>query len=254
MLDILNVNFGYMFRIRIAVLEDNSLETLPANMKISEFRSEKYQYDLMGVFEKLNELLSFLDTDAVDVILSDIFIDSHPIGLELLKKGHVQKIPVILMTHSQKKEVFSEAQRIRSVYYLIKPFHTFTLQSVIDSVFEWNQRSKQYDFIDRKFLFLSGKGGQREQVLFDEIIYLESEVNYCFVYTLTKKYVLKKSLSKMLSHELDERFIRIHQRYAVNKKQVLSVRKDSLELSGLIELPLGKSFQKRVREFVKMSQ
>lgn len=242
-----------MSRIRIAVLEDNPIEMLTLKMKLSEFGKDKYQYDLAGAFERLNDLLAFLESNTVDVILSDIFSKSHPMGLELLKKGPLQTTPIILMTNSQEKAVFSEAQRLRSVHYLIKPFHTFTLQSTIDSVFEENQRSSQHNFMDKKFLFLSGRGGQREQVLFDEIIYLESEVNDCFVYTLTKKYVLKKSLSKMLSNELDERFIRIHQKYVVNKKQVVSLRKDSLQLTGLIELPLGKSFQKPVREFVKMS-
>ncbi len=242
-----------MSRIRIAVLEDNPIEMLTLKMKLSEFGSEKYQYDLAGAFEKLDDLIAFLENDTVDVILSDIFTKSRPMGLELLKKRHVQTIPVILMTNSQEKHVFSEAQRLRSVHYLIKPFHAFTLQSTIDGVFEEHQRSSQHDFMDKKFLFLSGRGGQREQVLFDEIIYLESEVNDCFVYTLTKKYVLKKSLSKMLSNELDQRFIRVHQKYAVNKKQIVSLRKDTLQLTGLIELPLGKSFQKPVREFVKIN-
>ncbi len=241
-----------MIPIRIAVLEDNPIEMLTVKMMLTETDTGKYEYQLMGMFETLDSLLTFLQTTAVDIILSDIFAKNRPMGLELLKKQIIAHIPVILMTNSLEKAVFFDAQQLRSVHYLIKPFHAFTLQSTIESVFEEFQKQKQYDFFAHKFLYISGKGGQREQVLFEEIVYLESEGNYCFINTEGKRYVMKKSLIQLLTDELDSRFIRVHQRYAVNTKHIRVLRTDELHLTGSIELPLGKTFQKFVREFVKI--
>lgn len=241
-----------MPKIRLAILEDNPIEMLTVKMMLTEPATGKYEYQLMGMFDTLDLLLAFLQTTPVDIIIADIFTKNRPTGLDLLKKQVVAHVPVILMTNSQEKGVFTNAQQLRRVHYLIKPFHTFTLLSTIDSVFEELQKSKQYDFIDQKFFYLSGKSGQREQVLFEEIVYFESEGNYCFVYTESKKYVLKKSLSQLLNDELDSRFIRVHQKYVVNTKHIVTVKTGQIQLTGALELPLGKTFQKQVREFVKI--
>lgn len=240
-----------MILIRIVILEDSPIEMLTVRMMLEEPVTSKYEYQVVGTFETLELLLPFLETTSVDVILADIFYKNHPMGLELLRKKITTYIPVILMTSSQLKTVFSEAQQVRSVHYLIKPFHSFTLHSTIDRVYEEFQKNKQYDFFTHKFLYISGKSGQREQVLFGEIVYLESEGNYCYIFTGNKKYVLKKSLSHLLANELDHRFIRVHQKYAVNTKYIKSLKSDALQLTGLTELPIGQRFQKSVREFLK---
>ncbi len=240
-----------MIPIRIVILEDSPIEMLTVKMMLEEPVTSKYEYQVVGTFETLELLLPFLETTSVDIILADIFNKNRPMGLELLKKKITTYIPVILMTSSQLKTVFSEAQQVRSVHYLIKPFHSFTLHSTIDRVYEEFQKNKQYDFFTHKFLYISGKSGQREQVLFEEIVYLESEGNYCYIFTVSKKYVLKKSMTQLLANELDSRFIRVHQKYAVNTKYIKSLKSDELQLTGLTELPIGQRFQKSVREFLK---
>jgi DNA-binding LytR/AlgR family response regulator len=127
------------------------------------------------------------------------------------------------------------------------------LQSILEKALDEWEQSKQHDFIDHKFFYLSGLGGQREQVSFRNIIYLASESNNCFIFTDTKKYVTKKSLTKILNEDLGDGFLRIHQQYIVNKLHLKIIKPNSVVVKGEIELPIGKSYRKEVNDFLKTS-
>jgi DNA-binding LytR/AlgR family response regulator len=240
-----------MVEVIIVLLEDDPIDQIKMKFMLSEHTSSQYKFHLAGIFTQLDDLLKYLTNQKVDLILSDIFIQKKSVGIELLKKLRDIATPIVLMTSSQDQEVFLEAQRHRSVQYLVKPFHAITLHSAIEKALEEYSKSKQYDFIDKKYLYLSSKTGQYDQVWFSEIVYIEAEDSHCFIYTLTKKYILKKSLSKLLSEVLDDYFIRIHHKYAVNRGHIQKLDADILQLIGQIVLPIGKSFRKELNTFIK---
>ncbi len=240
-----------MDNILIVLLEDDPIDQIKIEIMLAERISSQHKYLLGGIYTQLDDLLTYLSNHEVDLILSDIFIQKKPVGIELLKALQGTPTPVVLMTTSQDQELFLEAQRYRSVNYLIKPFHAISLQSAIEKTLEEYNKSKHYDFVDKKYLYLSSKTGQRDKVWFTDIIYIEAEDSHCYIYTLTKKYVLKKSLSKLLAEELSNHFTRIHHKYAVNKVHIQQSETDILQLTGQVVLPVGKSFKKEVNSFLK---
>jgi DNA-binding LytR/AlgR family response regulator len=240
-----------MEEITIVLLEDDPIDQIKMEIMLAEQISSRYTYRLISPFTQLEDLLRYLHNHKVDLILSDIMIENKPVGIELLKILRDTLIPIVLMTSSQDPKLFSEAQRYRNVHYLIKPFHAISLQATLEKTIEEYRKSKQYDFLDGKYLYLSSKMGQREQVWLTDIVYIEAEDSYCYIYTLTKKYVLKKSLNKLLSEDLDERFIRIHHKYAVNKAGIRKAESDTIQLTEQVELPVGKSFKKDLNSLLK---
>jgi DNA-binding LytR/AlgR family response regulator len=241
-----------MTDIIIAILEDNPIDQIKMKVMLSKSISTQYRFHLGGIFTELDALLAYVATHKVDLVLSDIIIDGQPLGIELLKKlRHTTTLPIILMTLSQEEELFMEAQQYRSVHYLIKPFHAISLHSTIEKTLEEYKKSKQYDFLDKKYLHLSNKTGQKEYVWFTEIIYIEADDNYCYIYTTAKKYSLRKSLSKLLSEDLNDLFIRIHHRYAVNKLYIQVAEAELITLVSGMSLPVGRSFKKEVHVALK---
>lgn len=235
----------------VVVLEDNPIDQIKMQVMLSKSISTQYQFHVGGIFTELDALLAYVATHKVDLVLSDIMIDGQPLGIELLRSFRHTNLPIILMTLSQEEELFMKAQQYRSIHYIIKPFHAISLHSAIEKALEEHQKSKQYDFLDKKYLHLSNKTGQKEYVWFTEIIYIEADDSYCYVYTSTKKYILRKSLHKLLSEDLNDLFIRIHHRYAVNKLHIQTSKTDMLKLVGEISLPIGRSFKKEVNEVLK---
>lgn len=235
----------------IAMLEDDPIDQIKIEIMLAERISSQYKYRLGGTYTQLEDLITYLNDHEVDLVLSDIMIGNKPIGIELLKVLRDTLVPVVLMTTSQDQKLFLEAQKNLSVQYLVKPFHAITLQSAIEKTLEAHQKSKQYDFVDKKYLYLSSKSGQQDQVWFTEIVYIEADDSHCYINTLTKRYILKKSLTKLLGEELKNHFIRIHHKFAVNKVHVQHSEANTLKLTGQVVLPVGKSFKKDLNGFIK---
>ncbi len=235
----------------IAMLEDDPIDQIKIEIMLTELISSQYKYHLGGTYTQLEDLVKYLNNHKVDLVLSDIMIENKPIGIELLKILRDTLVPVVLMTTSQDQKLFLEAQKNLSVQYLIKPFHAITLQSAIENTLEAQKKSKQYNFIDKKYLYLSSKSGHQEQVWFTEIVYIEADDSHCYIHTFSKRYVIKKSLTKLLGEDLNEHFIRIHHKFAVNRIHIQQSEANTLKLAGPVVLPVGKSFRKELNSLLK---
>jgi DNA-binding LytR/AlgR family response regulator len=86
----------------------------------------------------------------------------------------------------------------------------------------------------------------QDRVYWDEILFLHSDRNDCFIHTSDKKYVIKRSLSKMVA-SLDQRFCRIHSSYLINIDFVLKVKAGIVHLAG-VQIPLGRTYKKAFLE------
>ncbi|AUD01306.1 LytR/AlgR family response regulator transcription factor [Spirosoma pollinicola] len=240
-----------MSPIRIILLEDNPIDSLTIQIMLTELVDKEHQLDLVAVFETLTPLLVFLETNEVDIVIADIFMNNKPVGLSLFDYLKHRPISLLFVSNTNDKDIFLEAQRKSSFRFISKPINLFTLHANLYSIYEEMQRNRQYNLLAKQYLYLSGKGGQQEQVLFDDIVYIESEGNYCFVFTTAKKYALKKSLSKVLEEDLDVSFLRIHRAYIVNKSAIKQIGPLSIKVNEHVSLPIGRHYRKSLMEFAR---
>jgi DNA-binding LytR/AlgR family response regulator len=240
-----------MKKIKVLLLEDNSIDTLKIEIMLSNTESSKYEIILHETFKTLETLLLYLQNHIkeIDVIISDIFINDKAKGLQLLKEISNSDIPVILITSSHDAAIYNEAKSIRTVQYLIKPFHKLTLQSSIILVFEENEKRKIHFEDDAKFLFLNLKLNHSERTNINDIIFIEAEGNYCYIHTKEKKYVLKKSLAKLINEDLDKIFVRTHHKFAVNRNYIKLLSSRSILLTNNVDLPIGISFKQSIKVY-----
>ena len=237
--------------IRIVLFEDNPIDSLTVQMMLAEPAVDAFQFHLLGVFETVSSLLLFLENNEVDILIADIFTNNKPVGLTLIDHLKHRPVSILFISNTHDKEIFAKVQRKPLLRFISKPIQLFTLHSTLCSIYEEKQRNKQYQFKDRRYLYLSGKGGQREQVVFDDIMYLESEGNYSFIHTLSKKYVIKKSLSQLIIDELTDDFLRVHKKFIVNKIYIKKIDETTIRLTDQLSLPIGKSYRKSLGDFVK---
>lgn len=243
-----------MKTIKVVLLEDDPIDRLKIEIMLSTSESSEYEIILIDTFNTLETFLLYLQNQIkeIDVIISDIFINNRAKGLKLLKELANSDIPVILTTSSHDTAIYNEAKSIRRVQYLIKPFHKLTLQSSIILVFEENEIRKLHYEDDAKFLFLKSKLNHNERTNINDIIFIEAEGNYCYIHTQEKKYVLKKSLTKLISEDLDKLFVRTHSKFAVNKNYIKLLRSRTILLTNNVDLPIGISFKQTIKEFATL--
>lgn len=235
-----------MNQIKIALLESDPIDCIKIEIMIAEFASSEHNFKLVGVFSSIVALIGFLELQTVDVIVCEVFNKNRIMGIESLNKLKNNTVPIILITHSHDVEVYQKSKKYRYFQYLVKPFHKFTLQSTVENALSVKYDKQIEADTNKRFIFLRGSSNRTDKVGLDEILFLETNGNYCNIHTKKKKYILKKSLNKILQVELDDNFMRIHHRYAVNKHHIQAVKLQSLEISGEIIFPIGKGFKKLI--------
>ena len=207
------------------------------------------EYQIIKAIDSLDYLKDCLENYKVDLFICSVFIQgkylNEIIFSDLIRRG----IPIICFTSVQEDHKYEELKDIVQGY-LVKPFYKNTLLSVLKNSLQLSSKSKLYDFIDKKFLYLNNKGRKLEKINFSEIIYLESAGNYCYINTSNKRYVERISLNKILKEKLDDRFKRVHHKYAINSEYLERVGWSEVKLTN-IELPLSNTFRPKLIEFTK---
>lgn len=94
-------------------------------------------------------------------------------------------------------------------------------------------KSKAYIFIR--------KNRKQVKVFLEEINYIESLKDYIQIHLATEKHVVKYSISNFQTL-LDNRFLRIHRSFIVNRDKITAYTKQDIEI-GDIEIPIGESYK-----------
>lgn len=181
------------------------------------------------------------------LIISDLFLGGEKTGLDLMKIGFAEGIPILLITACQEDGFFIEAKKRGNVAYLVKPFHKITLESTIDLMLSYHSPDVSAD----KILYIRGYHNEKTRVNYNDILWCQVNKNYSTIMTKTAKYVLKQSLQKTINELDDERFIRIHDAYAVNIDHITTIFADFLEINGQ-NLPLGRTYKKQLTQHVRI--
>ena len=206
-------------------------------------------YHIIKAVDCLAHLDECLLNLKVDLLICNVFIQGNYLNKDLFLDIKRRGIPIICVTSVDEDLKYEEWKDIVQGY-LVKPFYKNTLLSVLKNSLEQSNRSKLYDFIDDKYLFVRNKGRQLEKINFSEIVYLESQGNYCYINTPYKRYIEKISLTKILKEKLDNRFRRVHHKFAINTEYLERVDRKEVKLTTIV-LPLSNTFRHTLNDITK---
>jgi signal transduction histidine kinase len=84
------------------------------------------------------------------------------------------------------------------------------------------------------------------QVLYDEIIYIESLSDYIHIHTEKETIISKERISK-IGERLPDTFLRIHRSFVVNKEKIKSFSYNEVDMR-IVQLNIGRSYRSAVKE------
>ena len=234
--------------IRILIVEDEMI----IGAKVSMFLTE-LGYEVTGILPRAEEVLLHLEESKPDIAILDIQLKGSMDGVALahvLQQEH--QIPVIFLTANSDDATFQRAKAAKPYAFLAKPFKKTDLQRALELTISLMANPREevavtspqledspYFLSDRIFVRNKDK---MVKILFQAILYVEAERNYCRIVTETKEYLLTmpmKSLEDQLPPTL---FQRIHRSYIVNIAQVDEVEEGAVVI-GQKSLPLSKSLR-----------
>lgn len=236
--------------IKILIVEDEMI----IGAKISMFLSE-LGYEVTGILPRAEEVLLQLEENQPDIAVLDIQLKGNMDGIALAQILHQEhNIPVIFLTANSDETTFQRAKAAKPYAFLAKPFKKLDLQRALELTISLMARhdsselvkepttpdeDTQYILSDR--IFVRNKD-RMVKIMFEAILYVEAERNYCRIVTKTKEYLLTmpmKSLEEQLPTAL---FQRIHRSHIVNLTQVDEVDENTV-MVGQKSLPLSKSLR-----------
>jgi len=214
----------------------------------------KLGYNIIGQASSFEKARTEIKSLKPDLVISDIALDDNNNGVMLAESVKDLSIPFIFMTSYNDVDHYDQSRKYLKSKFIVKPFDKLTLKGLIDDFFQTEKLQGSDNYIVNDRLFIKHTK-QFENVAIKDILYLESEGNYCYIYTKEKKYVHKGSLTKLLESQAFSHIIRIHRNFAVylNKVKTVSFNNKVLTINDK-ELPIGKSYTKSTREIIMKSK
>lgn len=209
------------------VICDDNLNILDRLGKMLESIFTKNNYNASVVFKSDNsdDILSYIETNVVDVLLLDINLKSNKSGLELAEEIRKRKKNSYIIFTTGHLEYAMVAYKYKTFDYLAKPITYDRLEETVNRLFEdANEVSKRYIKIDNKNTIIDEA----------EIQYVKRDGMKLVFHTSSRDYDTYSSFNKF-QDKLPDTYIRCHKSYIANLSQI----KDVEPVSGIITFKDG---------------
>ncbi|MEQ8623578.1 MAG: LytTR family DNA-binding domain-containing protein [Vicingaceae bacterium] len=154
---------------------------------------------------------------------------------------------VIMVTSNSEFAVDSyEYENI--IDYLVKPLNYKRFEKAIQKVLIQDEVKKNIrPNIDQKSILIKD-GSNWIPLLFDNILFIKSDSNYCTFHTINKK-VMSLAKLKELEIKLPSNFIRCHRSYIINVDFINRINLEEIEIQRSI-IPVSSLYKNQIKEFL----
>ncbi|WP_179349343.1 LytR/AlgR family response regulator transcription factor [Winogradskyella pacifica] len=215
---------------KILIIEDDII--------IAEYISEILQEERFKNIEIANDAntaIAEMKTFVPEIILMDINLSGKNEGITLSQNKN-DNAAVIFITGQQDFALMSEAIKTKPYGYLTKPIKKVDLMASIGIVIQKNE-NQNFQFKD---------GYDTVNVKYSDIRYFVADGNYSSIYTISKKYSIRQSLSTIAEQLPLHTFARAHRSFLVNKNKVERITTNTLEINN-VEIPLSRTYAKQFK-------
>lgn len=225
---------------KIIVCDDNKREA-QENKSLLETNKELIGADIE--IRTPNDFRISLEEDILkcDIVVMDVeFVGEDYDGIKLVEMIN-EKLPacqVIFLTNYL--EFATEVYETKHCYFVVKANANIMLERAIHkAVTLWKEETKQ------QYLEIA-HNGKKKQISISSIVYMEKIQRKVYIHTEQEVYESYDSLNKLA--KASQTFLKCHGSYAVNMNAIETMSRDSIELTGGITVPIGRTYQEVCKE------
>ena len=231
-------------KIKCVVIEDEHHTTKLMENYISQIS----QLEWAGSFVSPVDFFNYEDKKDIQIIYLDIQMPNMT-GVEFLKLNSGTAEIIVTTAYS---EYAIKGYEFDVTDYLLKPveFSRFlkatqrALKNVEINQIANNIPTKPSDFIilkvDKKLI----------KVRIDDILYIQSDWNYIYVYTSKQRYMVLSTMKGIEAELASYNFIRIHKSYLINVTHFESVEGNEVLLNTNVKLQVSRSYKPQLLRFM----
>lgn len=228
-------------KLKAIILEDNLSTSWDYEMILDELGVQ-----VQGVYKSWKKVISVIKSDLPDFMIVDLFLDHNERGLDFIEEMKDFFVPTIICSAYAEKEFMDDALDAGIVAFLSKPIDkpslTYQVKKVIKDIKDKKFASQCLTVKDKRSLV---------KIPFREIVRLEIEGNYSFIFLRSgKRYIKKISLVKLMEQLDAKKFIRCHRSTIVNVEYIVSldIHSSSLNLIDQVVVPIGANYKSKVKK------
>lgn len=227
-------------KVKCVIIDDEPI----ARQLIAEFVEDIDYLELIGEAENPAKAIKLLSENDVDLIFLDINMPTIS-GINFLKSSKVNASVIMTTAYAQ---YAVDAFELDVLDYLVKPipFERFLKAcNKAKEVFDTQKQLAAQTAAPAADHFFIKCDNQIEKVLYDELIYAESLMNYVILYTAQRKmivYITLKSLEEQLPAD---RFIKVHKSFIVNRGKIKSIDGNQVNL-GETKITISQNLREKV--------
>lgn len=202
--------------------------------------------DVIGTFDKVDDCISFLVANRVDIFFVDISHANTSAFNRFQKDFNTAHIEMVFLVSQE--EMTLSALNLSALYFIEAPFADLEFERIVEKF--RRKKCGQDVFLESQRISVPVSDGW-EIIEIDKLIYFKADSNYTdlFLEDGSKRKASKplKHFAKLLSQK---NFVRIHQSFLVNTRFMKKLSKDrspSLFLTNNLELPVSRSGKKELR-------
>jgi DNA-binding LytR/AlgR family response regulator len=226
-------------KLKCVIIDDEPV----ARKLIEEFVGDIDFLELTGQAENPAKAIKLLNENEIDIIFLDINMPTIN-GIDFLKSS--KNTASIIMTTAYAEHAV-EAFSLDVLDYLVKPipFERFLKAcNKAKAVYQTKEHLARPAQNAGDHFFIKCDN-QIEKVLYTDLLYAESMMNYVLLYTTTRKmivYITLKSLEEQLPGNL---FIKVHKSFIVNRNKIKSIEGNMINI-GTEKITISQNLREKV--------
>lgn len=199
--------------------------------------------ELVGTCSNAFEAIAQLQKNHIDLLFLDIQMPDLT-GLELVKA--VRSLPAVIFTTAH-REYAVEGFELDAVDYLLKPF---SFDRFLKAVQKVKSQIPQETFTEplpaENHIFIKADG-QLIRIQLQDILYIEANKDYVFIYTMNTRYMTLLSLKQLEERLPPDQFLRVHRSFLVALSKISKIEGNLLHIQTH-KIPISRSLADEVHK------
>lgn len=219
----------------------------PRALEVLRIHAERASsLSLEATFVDPFKAIEYINDNAVDLVFLDINMPDIN-GLSVVKYFKNRPLVIFTTAHS---EYAIESYEVEALDYLLKPFDFARFLLAVNKA-QSRLESDQSESSPKElpgFLFVN-TGNQKQRILLDELLYVESEGNYVSYVTTSGKHLVRASVKETLKLLPANQFVQIHRSYIVALQRVEKIEDHHVFVSNK-KMPVGATYREHFNKLV----
>lgn len=192
-----------------------------------------------NTYSETMELIKYLEKNVPDVLFLDIDMP-HVNGMDIAKMVTEQKLHTLIVFVTSHDILVYETFQYRPFAFMRKKYFEEEIDMVVKRICDYFCEQME------DLIFYRNQEMIKEPI--KDIIYIEAEGNYVYLIKKDASEKYRDTLSSLEKKLVNQNFIRVHKGYLVQIAYIERLKHDWIIMEGGIEIPIGRSYEKEVRQ------